>query len=407
MPPLPDGPASTLDELYLTLSPEPLLSKDEFDRFYQGEVNKVRGGDTVARLSLKLQRSYGAVPFKTFVMGHPGVGKSTELTMLLFRVADQHRGVRLSIARELNPASFQVFDVLLLMIIRLAEEANALHPSLVGSRVSRSLLDDLEDWFGEEVVKRSKTRSTSAEAEAGAGVKGGSPWASLLGLFGSVKTDIKYAAERKTESVERRLKRLPDLVELCNRVIDICSRVLEEQEHKEWLLIVEDLDKATISPQQVQDLFTQFGVVFRELRISMILTIPVWLGYSSESVRLPFDKHMVPDTPVYNQQHDRHEAGRQAVRQVLEARVSPGLFEEGQMAKLIVASGGNLRDLFAMVQDAGERALLRDDRSQTIAQEDTTAAMNKMRNEYRMRLGQSPYDLAPITYPDKLAKLLA
>ncbi|MBV9759165.1 MAG: hypothetical protein JO340_01260 [Acidobacteriaceae bacterium] len=222
-----------------------------------------------------------------------------------------------------------------------------------------------------------------------------------------MKADIKYAADRKTETVERRLKRLPDLVELCNRVMDVCSRGLEEQEHKEWLLIVEDLDKATISPQQLQDLFTQYGTVFRELRVSIIFTIPVWLGYSSESVRLPFDRHMVPDAPVFDQQHREHEAGREAVRQVLEARVSDRLFSEGQMARLIVASGGNLRDLFAMVQDAGDRAQSRDDRAKRIEHDDTTGAINKLRDQYRMRLGQSPYDQFPITYQDKLPKLLA
>ncbi|MBV9759164.1 MAG: hypothetical protein JO340_01255 [Acidobacteriaceae bacterium] len=184
MPLLQDGPASTLDELYLTLSPEPLISKEEFDRFYRSEINKVRGEDTVVQLSRKLQRSYGAAPFKTFVMGHSGVGKSTELSRLLLRVADQHCGVRLSVARELNPASFQIFDVLLLMIIRLAEEANELNPSFVGSMMPGSLLDDLERWFGEEVVKRSESRAASIEAEAGAGVKGASPGRASWGCSG-------------------------------------------------------------------------------------------------------------------------------------------------------------------------------------------------------------------------------
>ena len=396
-----------MDELYLTLSPEPLIGKEEFERFYRGEINAVRGEDTVARLSRKLQQAYGAVPLKTFVMGHSGVGKSTELTKLLFRVAAQHRGVRLSIARELNPASFKIFDVLLLMMIRLAEASNELHPALMASFMSTSLLGDLQDWFGDDVVKRSVSRATTAQAEAGAGIKGGSPWASLLGLFASVKADIKYAADRKAESIEYRLKRLPDLIGLCNRVIEICSRALKEREHKEWLLVVEDLDKATISPQQLQDLFTQYGTVFPELRVSIIFTIPVWLGYSSESVRLPFGKHLIHDTPVFDQQHGAHEQGRRVVARVLEARVSPELFEDDLMARLIVASGGNLRDLFFLVQDAGESALVRNDNARSIAQENAAAAINKMRSEYRMRLGQSPYDQFPITYEDKLKKLLA
>ena len=108
--------ATDLDDLHRTLRPDPLINLDEFRQYYRGDVNKVRGKDTVARLSLKLQQSFRTSPFKSFLMGHPGVGKSTELTRLLERVKEQHVGVRLSIANELNPASFKIFDVLLLML---------------------------------------------------------------------------------------------------------------------------------------------------------------------------------------------------------------------------------------------------------------------------------------------------
>src|SRR5580698_2933363 len=126
MLPIPDGPATALDQLYLTLQPHPLEDPKEFATFYRAQVNKVRGPDTVVRLSLKLQQSYRAVPFRAFVMGHPGVGKSTEITRLLENVKEQQAGVRLSVATELNPASFKVYDVLLLMLARLAEETDRL-----------------------------------------------------------------------------------------------------------------------------------------------------------------------------------------------------------------------------------------------------------------------------------------
>src|ERR1017187_9251619 len=124
MLPIADGPATDLDHLYLTLWPEPLTKPEDLRKYYRSKVNQVRGGDTVARLSLKLQQAYRTLPFRAFVMGHRGVGKSTEISRLLDRVKDQHVGVRLNIATELNPFSFKVFGVLLLMLIRLAEEAH-------------------------------------------------------------------------------------------------------------------------------------------------------------------------------------------------------------------------------------------------------------------------------------------
>ena len=122
-----DGPATSLEQLHLTLRLEPLIDKEEFARYYRSQVNDVRGGDAVAGLTQKLQEAYGALPCRAFLMGHPGVGKSTEVTRLLTLVEDHYVGVRLSAAAELNPASFKIFDVLLLMLARLAEQADRMN----------------------------------------------------------------------------------------------------------------------------------------------------------------------------------------------------------------------------------------------------------------------------------------
>ncbi len=405
MLPIPDGPATALDQLYLTLRPEPLERPEEFRKFYRAEVNEVRGEDTVARLSGKLQESFGALPFRAFVMGHPGVGKSTEVSRLLQRVKEQHVGVRLSVATELNPASFKVFDILLLMLALLAEAANKMNVIPLQGNRAEALVRDITQWFASEQVKSSRTRSAGAEMAAGFGIKEGSLWAKVLPLLGSAKGEMKYAAERKSEIVEYRLQRLPDLVDLCNKLIDLSGETLKEKTGKEWLLVVEDLDKSVISPQLLQELFIQYSAVFRNLRISMIFTIPVWLAYSPDAIRLPGETFMIHDTPVYNQQHKAHEIGRAAIRDVLEARASPSLFDEGQMMRLIVASGGNLRDLFSLVSEAGERARLRNPPATVIGPEDVKGAISKMRGEYSRRLGQSPYDQG-IPYSEKSARLL-
>src|ERR1019366_8418707 len=148
------GPVTYLDHLYRTLRPEPLIGPEEFRSYYRGQVNQVRGEDTVARLSLKLQQAYRSLPFKAFLMGHPGVGKSTEVSRLLERVKEQHVGVRLSIATELNPASFKVFDVLLLMLVRLAEEADRMQVIPLEGVLSEQFVSDIKQWVVPEKVKR-------------------------------------------------------------------------------------------------------------------------------------------------------------------------------------------------------------------------------------------------------------
>jgi hypothetical protein len=93
-----------------------------------------------------------------------------------------------------------------------------------------------------------------------------------------------------------------------------------------------------------------------------------------------------------------------AVTDVLTARVCPDLFEPGQMERLVVASGGNLRDLFALTNYAADTAGLRS--AETIDSSDVDEAIVNLRSEYERRLGQSPYDLQIVTYESKADRLL-
>ena len=74
--------AETLDDCYKTLSPQPLIHPGEFAAFYCKEINNVRGGQVVERMTLGLKRAHRSLPYKALLMGHAGVGKSTELTRL-------------------------------------------------------------------------------------------------------------------------------------------------------------------------------------------------------------------------------------------------------------------------------------------------------------------------------------
>ena len=51
-------PATTLEEVHLTLSPEPLATPEELKAFYKQELNQVRGGDKIGRLKLGLNRGH-------------------------------------------------------------------------------------------------------------------------------------------------------------------------------------------------------------------------------------------------------------------------------------------------------------------------------------------------------------
>ena len=401
-------PASTLDEVYQTLSPEPLLGDEEFNAFYGPELNAVRGGDKVARIELRLRRGYGGSHYRAFLMGHSGVGKSTELSRLIRQTQAQFRAIRFSAVRDLNPAGFKPFDVLLIMLIRLMEETE----KCGGGQPSEKLLSDVRDWFANKTQTYRQTSSASQEATAEAGVAAPALLAGILKLGVNLKSALKFATDRETKVEAYELSLIPELITLVNRLLDECNAISRATHGQEWLFIGEDFDKSGIPAAQTEDLFLNFGNIFHELRTHVIFTIPINLVYSDRMVRLPFGGDRIEtiyDIPVFKPDHQPDENGRAAVAAILARRLSPGLFEDGQMTRLIVASGGNLRDLFKMTGDAADTALLRTPPSPKISKADADVAINSLRAEYLRRLGESIFDETQtglIPYDQKATRLL-
>jgi hypothetical protein len=83
------------------------------------------------------------------------------------------------------------------------------------------------------------------------------------------------------------------------------------------------------------------------------------------------------------------------------------LFAERQDERLIIASGGNLRDLFGLIVEAGTVAELRGGEPRQITAPDTDRAINELRREYRDHLGENAFDLQQIKLDEKLMKLSA
>jgi hypothetical protein len=396
--------AESLKDVYRTLLPEPLVKPEEILAFYRNQLNETRGGDDiVGRLQLGLTRaSEGSTFFKACVMGHPGVGKSTELSRLVQNVEDKFRTIRFSAVSELDPVNFRPLDVLLIMMIEVAQQtAKVVEPP-------PERLKEILDWFAQKKDTSEQATSTTTQIEAGAGVKGDSYWAKVLLLFANLRGELKFAATRKTEVVEYRLSRLNELIEIANRLLDDCNRLLRNADRQEWLFIGEDFDKTSVPTARVEELFLAYSHIFRDLRTHLIFTVPIGLYYSDKAAQLPFEKNcslIIPDTPVYQQDHSPNELGRAAVEAVLEARMNLDLFESGQMLRLVVASGGNLRDLFGMVNHAADSAILRPTNNHKINAADVNRALVKYRSDYERQLGQSPFDRQTITYMEKAALL--
>lgn len=402
--------ATRLEDIYKTISPEPLLTQTDINNYYIPEINQTRGINRLAHIKLGLERAHGGVHYKAFLMGHAGVGKSTELTLLARDLTDKYQTIRLSAVEALDPVSLKPFDILLLMAIEVAEHtARSVEDGGAGKKPPDPTLQRLWSWFASEKQTKTTSKLKSAGIEAGAGVTGDSLWAKASGLFASLKGEIRYASSRESKTVEYRLTRLPELIEIVNSIFDQCNKLLRENTEKEWLIIFEDFDKAGISSDLLDDLFVTYANVFRAVRSHFIFVIPIALGYSERVHQLCVGQERLfclPDVPVFDQEHKPHTKGRDAVRKVLEARMDLTLFADDVVERLIVASGGNLRDLFSLVSIASDEAVLRDTRERIVSVQDVDVAISNLRDEYERKLGESPYEKKSIPYVDKAQKLV-
>ena len=396
-------PATTLDEIHLTISPEPLLTQKEIDAFYREEMNKVRGEDKIQRLKLGLKRVIDTQQYyKACLMGHTGVGKSTELTRLINdpEIKQHFEPLRFSVLSELDAINFSPLDVFLFMVVEIVEKT-----AKISRQPSNENLQKLWDWFSSEEFTRKETRESQIKMEAGAGAKEDSLWNKILGLFASLKGEFRVASLREKKVVEYRLSRSRDLINIANQLLKECNQNLQETMQRSWLIIGEDFDKAGVSQEAVRDLFLNYSNIFKDLDIHIIFNIPIGLYNSSPGINLTFDHNLlIPDTAVFCQKdHTPNQKGREAVRKVLEARVKSNLFEDGQIERVIIASGGNIRDLFYLVREASDEAIV--NQQNLIISSHISRAIRSLRTEYERRLGQNPYDIDSVSYGDKVALL--
>lgn len=401
-------PAKTLAAISRAVDPQPLVTPEQLQQLYRPEVNAVRGQDLVRRMKLELEDAFFSTFYKAFLIGHSGVGKSTEMSRLILQLESKYVPVRLSAKQDLDPGNLEPFDVVLVMVMQLIEQARK--PEDEGGIAFAPpdhVLRPLLDWLADKTERSDLGREMAAEANAGAGGES-SFLAKAIGIFAGVKGEIRYAASRRKEQVEHQLRRLSDLLRIANNILAIYRAALDKHSHREWLFIGEDFDKSGSAVDVTEKLFLTYGNLFRELECHLIFSIPIALVYSQAGSQLPFNNNRIlciPDTPVFGKDHQPHEEGRAAVRAVLSARVDPALFGPDQMEKLIVDSGGNLRDLFSMVNHASLNARLRE--SDVMEAADVAAAVNEMRITYQRRLGVSPYDPEEVTFEKKVERLEA
>jgi len=399
-------PATNLDELAGTLSPAPLQPGNEIDAFYCGALNSVRGEDLVLRLRRFFSAPASAGPRKAFLLGHPGCGKSTEISRLTASLDGSYHSIRLSASTELNATTFHPHDLILLILFRMLDELKRLFPDL-DAPISDDILKRILRFFGDESRAVHSTQSSELDAAVSVGLGVPKLLSALLEFRAKAGGKLRVGYRHENRLVEYRFQTLSELVDLTSEFLRLCDEMLYRAQNQRWLIILEDLDKSAISSAQLRQAFVEYGGIFGQLEASLLFTIPVWLGYSQDAPRLPFGQENIfrlNDTPVFDQSHAPFARGRDALRAALLRRADSQLFVGDALELLLVASGGNLRDLFSMTLEASDRAAIRE--ASAIARVDAEAAVRKSILHYRNLLGSSANTPDSVAWPDLQKALL-
>jgi hypothetical protein len=353
--------------------------------------------DRVGHLGVQLSRCYKGAPFHGFIMGHPGVGKSTEISRLLLGYEQQFRPIRLSAALELFPGKLRIHDLLWLMIARVLDATSSATISGFSENLSPGLLENVREQLSERWIET--LGLSKKDLELGLDLK----------LIAKIRATLKLSRERTEKTAEYTFSALSDLVSVVNQVFIECNEVLRKEKEQDWILVVEDFEKLGVQSDPLRQLFIEYSLLFDQLKAHLLFVIPVGLAYIEEAERMPFGRErqfMIPDIAVFTRDHEVDEEGIEALLEVIYRRVDANLLEESLARSLAIASGGNIRDLFDLLRRSSVSAEVRE--SSRIERSDAIESVNALRANYRLRLGENPFnDTGSVSIEVKLEKLQA
>ena len=162
------------------------------------------------------------------------------------------------------------------------------------------------------------------------GHRADSLWHKVLGLFANLKGEFKYAADRSIKKVEYRLERLSALIELVNQLLNECNRLLARGHGLRMAVHRRGIRSTRHPARPGRGFLPELFQHHRRYPVARHLHDPDRPGLFRERPRnspVPATGSIiVPDTPVFGREHEEFKAGRAALQEALEARVSPQLF---------------------------------------------------------------------------------
>lgn len=355
---------------------EPLsLNDPRYAELTEGERSR-----QLARMRLRLEQSVedeSHLGLKMALVGHRGAGKSTEL----FRLENQLLPLYFPVHVFLDESLKGDCDYSLL-ILQMCEQLCRTFADR-DLPLDEGIVEDVGRWF----ATRTEVEIDKDEQEIRGRVDARAHVGGTLGLFGArlmglVRMQAIGNTQRRVEIASKLRNRPDELIAKANLLLSEARRVLAAHGRPDRLLIVHD-NYDRLERDAAHELFFKTGDLLRQIEAACIFTIPVTARLAPYHAQFAFkDCYILHTVKLKLRDGSPNPDGVTALRALLSARVDlDNVFaDEATVERLILASGGSLRDIVRLLGKAGENALL--DGKARIDLPAVEEAIREIRNAY-------------------------
>lgn len=337
------------------------------------ETYDARGKNVVKLMSLTLQISRNPY-IKMLFMGHRGSGKSTELSLLKKQMEGQFDIISFYIYNEVDPVNMTYIDfifAIMAQIIKYVEKKPEIG-------LDESDIDELyQYWYGEKIIEKSEMDYGEASASFDAKL-------SFLKKIAVKGSGILKTGKESKVSIRRKIEpKAGQLILMMNQLI---QKINSKLTNKGLLLIIEDLDK--ISLDTAESLFITYRKIWLGLQVRIILTFPIFMAYNSQynMINEDIDKAVILSMiKVKKADKTDYEQGIATLSKIVEKRAELSLIDDDALRFMIKKSGGAIRDLFEMIQDASFESMLIEKDKIEMSEAKSAYYQLKSRNERLIR----------------------
>lgn len=365
---------------YRNLELQPLIHQAELDKFRVDYCHEV-----IEELQQLVEDS-PAADSKIMFTGHRGCGKSTLLAEFSKQFKTKYFVVLFSIANTIEMSDVNHINILFAIAINLMQAAEE-HKL----QISKSTKDTFHQWFAEHT--QTKIDTTSAETSVG------------FDLFKIIAGKLKADAIIREEIKLKFQRKITDLIARINEI----AATIQVATSKEIIVIIDDLDKLELGV--VNEVYKDNIKALCLPAFHIIYTFPI------AALRDKFLKPIIEAEtndqvvamPVLKlfPKGDSRQAGAipkdeviKLFSAILNKRIAEKLITIEAQQKLIIYSGGVLRELIRIANECCRICLRLIRRHQDVIIDDAILeeAINDLRNNYTLPLGRVDYEILQVVY---------